>query len=66
MASSTVFAPAPLAADLVQGWLRQAKDHAVIAMDPHGVIVDWLAAAEVLLGHTRDEAVAARRAHLHP
>ena len=57
MASSTVFAPAPLAADLVQGWLRQAKDHAVIAMDPHGVIVDWLAAAEVLLGHTRDEAV---------
>lgn len=42
---------------VLQHWLRQSKDQGVIVLDPHGVIVDWLAGSEQILGHSAQEAV---------
>lgn len=42
---------------LLQHWMRASKDQGVIVLDRHGVIVDWLAAAEEILGYTVQEAV---------
>jgi PAS domain S-box-containing protein len=47
----------PDAAVLLQGWLRQGKDQGVIVLDRHGVILDWLAGAQEILGFTAQEAV---------
>jgi PAS domain S-box-containing protein len=42
---------------IVALWLVQARDHALVALDTAGVIVEWLGGAEIVLGHTREEAV---------
>src|SRR6478735_9361517 len=47
----------PDAAALLQGWLRQGKDQGVIVLDQHGIILDWLAGAQEILGFTAQEAV---------
>ncbi|MDB5915596.1 MAG: domain S-box protein [Ramlibacter sp.] len=38
-------------------WLEQSRDHAVVALDPAGLIVGWLAGAEDILGFTAEEAL---------
>jgi PAS domain S-box-containing protein len=43
--------------DLLQRLLGQSRDHALILLDPHGRIVDWLAGAEHMFGYTGDEMV---------
>lgn len=47
----------PDKAGLLQRWLRESKDQGVIVLDRHGVIVDWLAGAEQVLGYSAQEAV---------
>lgn len=53
----------PPAAELPQDlqlatlWLQQVRDHAVISLDAQGVVVGWLGAAEILLGHTAQDAI---------
>lgn len=42
---------------LIALWLRHARDHAVVVLDPAGIITDWLGAAELILGYTAAEAV---------
>lgn len=42
---------------VLQLWLRESKDQGVIVLDRHGLIADWLAAAEEILGYTAQEAV---------
>jgi PAS domain S-box-containing protein len=42
---------------LVQAWLDQARDHAIVFLDAHGVITGWLPGAETLLGYTAGEAL---------
>jgi two-component system CheB/CheR fusion protein len=42
---------------LLQGWLRQAKDQGVVLLNRHGVILDWLAGAQEILGYSAQEAV---------
>jgi len=50
-------APKPEGAGLLQGWLRQSKVPGVIVLDRHGVILEWLAGAEEILGYSAREAV---------
>jgi PAS domain S-box-containing protein len=38
-------------------WLQQSRDHAVIALDPAGIITEWLAGAETVFGFPPEEAV---------
>src|SRR3954469_23237678 len=45
------------AAGLLQGWLRHAKDQGVIVLDQHGIILDWQAGAQEILGYTVQETV---------
>jgi PAS domain S-box-containing protein len=52
-----MLADQPKAAALISQWLDQATDHAVILLDPAGVIVGWLAGAETILGFPAAEAV---------
>ena len=47
----------PPVLDLLTRYLSQAKEHAVICLDPAGTIAAWLGAAERLFGHTAEEAV---------
>jgi PAS domain S-box-containing protein len=47
----------PAAADLVSRWLDQAIDHAVVLLDPRGIVVGWLAGAETILGFSAQEAM---------
>jgi acyl-CoA dehydrogenase len=42
---------------LIDLWLRQARDQAVVVLDPQGVVSEWLGAAELLLGFEAQEAV---------
>lgn len=49
--------PAPGSADLLSAALRHVTSHALILLDPQGVIVDWLAGAERILGYRPDEAI---------
>lgn len=42
---------------LLQRWLQTSKDQGVIVLDRHGVILEWLAAAEEILGYSAQEAV---------
>ena len=42
---------------LIDLWLRQARDQAVVVMDAQGIVSDWLGAAELLLGFDAQEAV---------
>jgi PAS domain S-box-containing protein len=42
---------------LIALWLRQARDHAIVVLDPAGIITDWLGAAELVLGHAAEDAV---------
>ena len=37
--------------------LEQSRDHAVILIDPQGIVVGWFAAAEHIFGYTRQEMV---------
>jgi PAS domain S-box-containing protein len=37
--------------------LKQARDYAVLLMDPHGIVVAWLESAEHVFGYTSEEAV---------
>jgi PAS domain S-box-containing protein len=41
----------------LQHVLEHSKDYAVVLMDAHGTILDWLGAAQYVLGYTADEAV---------
>ena len=43
--------------ELLRLLLDQAKDHAMILLDPAGVVVGWMAGAEHTLGYTPEEAV---------
>jgi PAS domain S-box-containing protein len=45
------------AALLVQRFLAQNKQHAVIVLDEHGLVLEWLGASEWLLGYSADEMV---------
>jgi PAS domain S-box-containing protein len=47
----------PRAAALISSWLDQGSDHAAVFLDPAGVIVGWLAGAELILGFTPEEAL---------
>jgi PAS domain S-box-containing protein len=47
----------PLLEHLLALLLEQSRDHAVILMDPRGVILGWFAAAENIFGYTRQEMV---------
>jgi len=38
-------------------WLQQSRDHAVIVLDPSGIITEWLAGAETTFGFLPQEAV---------
>jgi len=42
---------------LLDQWLVQAQDHAVILLDPAGVVVEWYPAATRILGYAREEAI---------
>jgi len=42
---------------LLERWLVQAQDHAVILLDPAGVVVEWYPAATRILGYAREEAI---------
>lgn len=41
----------------LQHVLEHSKDYAVVLMDAHGIILDWLGAAENVLGYSADEAL---------
>jgi PAS domain S-box-containing protein len=56
MASATQRRPAATD-ELLQRLLRQTRDHAVILLDPHGRIVDWLAGSEHMFGYTKAEMI---------
>jgi len=43
--------------DLLTSYVSQAKEHAIICLDPQGTITGWLGAAERVFGHTAEEAV---------
>lgn len=43
--------------ELLQAFLAQDRDHAVIGLDPDGVIVGWLGGAEWLFGRSAAEAI---------
>ncbi|MDF2466631.1 MAG: putative histidine kinase, classic [Ramlibacter sp.] len=47
----------PPSLDLLTRYVRQAKEHAIICLDPAGIITAWLGAAERIFGHTAPEAV---------
>ena len=40
--------------------LEQSRDHAVILLDPRGVVVGWFAAARHIFGYTHEEMVGQR------
>lgn len=42
---------------VLQRWLQDSKDQGVIVLDRHGVILEWLAGAEEVLGFPAQEAV---------
>jgi two-component system CheB/CheR fusion protein len=45
----------PRAAELIAHWLDQSTDHAAVFLDPAGLIVGWLAGAELILGFAAAE-----------
>ena len=45
---------------LIAPWLQQARDQAVVVLDPDGVITGWLGASEILLGFSSEEALGKR------
>lgn len=47
----------PRAAELIGRWLEQSVDHAAVVLDPAGIVVAWLAGAEVILGHKAADAI---------
>jgi PAS domain S-box-containing protein len=47
----------PPIVDLLTRYVSQAREHAVICLDPAGTITAWLGAAERIFGHTALEAV---------
>ncbi|HEY0823037.1 MAG TPA: PAS domain-containing sensor histidine kinase [Ramlibacter sp.] len=49
--------PPPGTDALITLWSTQARDHAVIVLDPEGTIVDWRGAAEEMLGFAPSEAI---------
>jgi PAS domain S-box-containing protein len=50
-------AQAGQAEGLAAAWLRQTRDHAVVALDREGIVVAWLGAAETILGYSPQEAI---------
>lgn len=42
---------------LIEGFLSQTREYAVVCLDPDGVVVAWLGAAEEILGYRDDEIV---------
>ena len=42
---------------LISLWSLQARDHAILVLDPHGIVTGWRGAAEEMLGHAPAEAV---------
>jgi PAS domain S-box-containing protein len=57
MQNPSFFAEQPEAVALLSLWLEQARDHAVVVLDPAGVIIGWLGGAELILGYTSAEAI---------
>ena len=47
----------PLALHLLKLFTEQAREHAIICMDPQGVVVGWLGAAEEILGYSAADAM---------
>jgi PAS domain S-box-containing protein len=47
----------PAVSDLLTRYVSQAKEHALVCLDPSGRITAWLGAAERIFGHTAKEAV---------
>jgi PAS domain S-box-containing protein len=47
----------PRALRLLELFTEQAKEHAIICMDPQGIVVGWLGAAEEILGYAATEAI---------
>lgn len=43
--------------DLVRLWSSQARDHAILLLDPTGTIVGWRGGAETVLGYPPEEAI---------
>jgi PAS domain S-box-containing protein len=43
--------------DLLRLLLDQNRDHAVILLDPAGIVVGWLAGVETVFGYTADEMI---------
>ncbi|QJW85388.1 PAS domain-containing sensor histidine kinase [Ramlibacter terrae] len=43
--------------ELVHRWLEHSSDHALVVLDPAGLVVGWLAGSEDILGFTADEAL---------
>lgn len=43
--------------DLLQLLVEQSRDHALILVDPGGLILDWLAGSERMFGYTAEEMV---------
>jgi PAS domain S-box-containing protein len=56
---------APSRHDLVKLFIDDLTDYAIVTLDPHGVIVNWNAGAEALLGYTAKEIVGRRHADLY-
>jgi PAS domain S-box-containing protein len=50
-------ATGPLARALIDGFLLQTKEYALIGLDPEGWVVEWLGAAEMVFGHAPQEAI---------
>jgi PAS domain S-box-containing protein len=41
--------------ELISGFLAQGKDHAIVVMDSHGLVIAWLGGAEHVLGYATQE-----------
>jgi PAS domain S-box-containing protein len=49
--------PDPEVTELLSEWLRDNLDYALVLLDEHGVVREWLGASEFVLGYTAAEAV---------
>lgn len=47
-------------------WTAQVTDHAIVRVDPDGLVLSWNAGAERVTGYTRDEVVGRSLALFHP
>ena len=57
MAEHVARATEATAEDLASAMVAQARDHALIALDQHGVVTTWNAGAHEVKGYTAEEIV---------